>query len=95
MKLSFLSAVHIPVPKRGLSRLGCEDVLIWGTVALAFLLSILIFWDGYLFYQTILGERERAEITMRPPAVNRAKVEEIIKLLDERQQRFEQMRQSR
>ena len=66
-----------------------ESILVRGFLMLTVLLGTLMFLDGYLFYRTILKERGQAEAVKEVFLLNQAKIDEVVKLLDERQKIFE------
>ena len=72
-------------------RIPRQEFLLWGTVAVFVLLLTLIAWDGYLFYSTVFKERARGAGVTSREVINAEEIDEVIKLLDEREERFEEI----
>lgn len=66
-----------------------QNLLLGGFLALVILLLAVVAWDAYLYYRTNVEQRLRA-IEVAPPSVLPvAELEEVIRLLDEREQRYQ------
>lgn len=69
-----------------------EQILIWGTYILGiFFLGVLIL-DGYMLYHTFLTKKTREINVVRSSTFSRAKIEDVIHLLDERQKQFDEIK---
>lgn len=69
-----------------------EDLLVWGIIISIFSLFLIIGVDTLLFYQTLALEKEEAQVLpQKITPVSEKDLEEVIKLLDERQKRFDSL----
>lgn len=75
---------------RGL-RFTRENLTVWGIVALACLFAFVLFWDGYLFYRTVVKGREGAPPLEKRTILTSTELDEVVRLLDERRARFNEI----
>lgn len=76
------------IPHLRTSTLGRREILLWGVAVLGTLLLVLIFWDMYLFYNTLTGVGRSGEVIKPAAGVSVREIDEVIQLLDERRKKF-------
>lgn len=72
-----------------LPKIGRDELLVWGVLALIIFLAVLIIWDAYLFYSTLQESRRRSEIAVPSGGVLAKDLAEALRILDERQAKLE------
>ena len=74
--------------KNRLSRLTKEDLIIWGFWGLVTLFFLLLAVAALFSYQVLVKTEILPEPTVKTPAVSSVRLDEAIRLLDERQVKF-------
>lgn len=78
--------------KKHTLRLSHEDILFWGSVFILVLFLALVLVDGYMFYQSVTLQRKVTyALEYKPKTILSQDLDEVIKLLDERQKKFEEI----
>lgn len=86
--------LSIPFLNRGryfASTLKRDDVVFGGVVAAFFLFLFLLGFAAYLFYSTVMVEREELAGVVRGEIIQGKDIDEVVKILDERAQKSEEI----
>ncbi len=73
------------------SRLERETILVWGVMLVFVGAVLLIIWSGYLFYSTVINFKRPEKVVKKIVVIDPEEIAEVIRLLDERQQKFEEI----
>lgn len=76
--------------ERQFLRFSRENFLILGIFLLVFLILSLLFWDGYLFYRVTVKKTEMPSINKEWQQPEQS-LNGVLKLLDERRQKFDEI----
>lgn len=68
-----------------------ENLTVWGVAALGCLFALVLFWDGYLFYQIVVKGREAARPLEKRITLTGEEIDGVVRLLDEREQKFNEI----
>ena len=68
--------------------LNQTNILAWGTVAWIGLMLFILFWDGYLFYQSLSPTEKASVVSIKKTPFTSDDINDAIQLLDEREQMF-------
>ncbi|MBI2640414.1 MAG: hypothetical protein HYW91_00835 [Candidatus Sungbacteria bacterium] len=82
--VKIISYVRLPL-------LGRKEVIVGGVAMLGAFLIFLILWDAYLFYGTLVETRMRSVVSGQKPAVSVGEFDEVIRLLDERKDKYDSL----
>lgn len=68
-----------------------DDVIVLGVIALALLLGTLLVWDAIVFYRVVRSEQYRtvSEPTAKASIIIEKDIDDAIKILDARKERFD------
>ena len=72
-----------------------EDAIFWGLINLGILFLILILIDSYVFYRTVIIQREPVIGEQKKSPLYPKEIDEVIFILNERQKRFEEILQTK
>lgn len=73
------------------SRLTRENVMVWGVLLAGVLAVLVILWDAVVFVASVAAERERAEVRAGVQPLRAGEIDEVIKLLDGRKEKFDEL----
>lgn len=78
--------------KKHILRLSHGDILFWGLVFITILFIVLIMLDSYVFYQSVILQRKITHaFEYKSKTLLSKDLDEVIKLLEKKQKKFEEI----
>lgn len=72
--------------------LNRKQILTWVTGILGILFLTVLILDSYILYTTVLVEKTREINTVHPIAFPEEKIQNVIRILDERKKQFDEIK---
>lgn len=92
MIFSFLKPKDASLPRKKFSLAVSRDsFVVGGVLSLVVIILLLISFDSYVFYDTLVKERVLVRAVNAPPAISSDDIDAIIKNLDARDAQFNQI----